>query len=85
MQKATGSYRTYSSPVKTATLVPEFAVEDMSLGRTADLMPEFAVEDLSLGRTADLVSEFAAKHLPLSRTRMMLMNVQIYFMFKNVL
>ena len=37
-------------PSKTATLVPEFAVEDMPLGRTAALVPEFAVKDLSLGR-----------------------------------
>ena len=36
---------------KTATLVPEFAVEDLPLGRTAALMPEFAVNDLPLGRT----------------------------------
>ena len=37
-------------PVKTATLVPEFAVEDLPLGRTAALVPEFAVKELSLGR-----------------------------------
>ena len=35
-------------PSKTATSVPEFAVEDLPLGRTADLVPEFAVK---LGRT----------------------------------
>ena len=28
---------------KTATLVPEFAVEDLPLDRTAILVPEFAV------------------------------------------
>ena len=33
-------------PSKTATLVPEFAVEDLPLGRTAALVPEFAVKDL---------------------------------------
>ena len=38
-------------PRKTATLVPEFAVEDLPLGRTAALMPEFAVKVLPLGRT----------------------------------
>ena len=38
-------------PNKTATLVPEFAVEDMPLSRTAALVPEFAVKDLPLGRT----------------------------------
>ena len=37
-------------PIKTATLVPEFAVEDLPLGRTAALVPEFAVKDLPLGR-----------------------------------
>ena len=36
---------------KTATLVPEFAVEDLPLGRIAALVPEFALKDLSLGRT----------------------------------
>ena len=36
---------------KTATLVPEFKVEDLHLGRTAALVPEFAVKDLLLGRT----------------------------------
>ena len=29
---------------KTATLVPEFAVEDLHSGRTAALVPEFAVK-----------------------------------------
>ena len=38
---------------KTVTLVPEFAVEDLPVGRTAALVPEFAVKDLSLGRTLD--------------------------------
>ena len=33
-------------PSKTATLVPEFVVEDLPLGRTAAFMPEFAVKDL---------------------------------------
>ena len=41
----------YSSLVKLQTLVPEFAVEDLRLGRIAALMPEFAVKDLPLGRT----------------------------------
>ena len=31
-------------PNKTATLVPEFVVEDLTLGRTAALVPEFAVK-----------------------------------------
>ena len=38
-------------PSKTATLVPEFAVEDLSLGRTAALVPEFVLKDLPSGRT----------------------------------
>ena len=38
-------------PSKTTTLVPEFAVEDLPLGRTATLVPKFAVKDLPLGRT----------------------------------
>ena len=37
-------------PSKTATLVPEFAVEDLPLGRTVAFVPEFEVEDLPLGR-----------------------------------
>ena len=36
-------------PSKTATLVPEFAVEDLPLDRTATLVPAFAVQDLTLG------------------------------------
>ena len=38
-------------PSTTATLVPEFAVDDLPLGRTAALVPGFAVKDLPLGRT----------------------------------
>ena len=38
-------------PSKTATLVPEFAMEDLPLSSTATLVPELAVEDLPLGRT----------------------------------
>ena len=55
-------------PSKTATLVPEFAVEDLPLGRDEVLVPEFAVKYLPLGRPAVLVSEFAVKDLPLGRT-----------------
>ena len=39
-----------SIPSKSAAWVPEFAVEDLPLGRTAALVPEFAVKDLPLGR-----------------------------------
>ena len=38
-------------PSKTATLVPEFTVEDLPLERTATLVPAFAVKDVPLGRT----------------------------------
>ena len=38
MQKATGSYRTYSIPGKTVAFVPEFGVEDLPL---AELQPTF--------------------------------------------
>ena len=38
-------------PSKTATYVPEFAIEDLPLGRIAALVPEFAVKDLPLGTT----------------------------------
>ena len=51
MRKATGSYLTYSPPSKTATLVPEFVVEDLPLDKTATLVPTLAVKNLSLGRT----------------------------------
>ena len=48
VRKATGSYRTYSSLVK---LQPEFAMENLPLGRIAASVPEFAVKYLPLGRT----------------------------------
>ena len=38
-------------PSKPATLVLEFAVEDLPLDRNAALVPEFAVKVLPLGRT----------------------------------
>ena len=37
-------------PSKTASLVPEFAVEDLPLDRTATLVRAFTVIDLPLGR-----------------------------------
>ena len=40
---------------KSATVVPEIAVEDLPLGRTESLVPEFAVKDLPLGRTLFLL------------------------------
>ena len=44
MRTASGSYR------KTATLVPEFVVEDLPLSRTATLVPEVLVKNLPIGR-----------------------------------
>ena len=38
-------------PSKTATWVPEFAMENLPFDRIADVVPEFAVKDLFLGRT----------------------------------
>ena len=38
-------------PSKNGTKVPEFAVEDLPLGRIAALVPAFAVKDLLLGKT----------------------------------
>ena len=38
---------------KTATYAPEFAMEDLPLGRIAASVPEFAVKDLSLGQNTD--------------------------------
>ena len=38
-------------PTKTASLVPKFAVEDLTLGRTAALVPAFTVEKPAFGRT----------------------------------
>ena len=38
---------------KTATSVPEFAVEDLPLDKTATLVPAFAVKDLPMGTTHD--------------------------------
>ena len=55
MRKATRSYRTYSIPGKTAMLVPEFAVEDLPLGRNAASILALAVEDLPLGKTMMLM------------------------------
>ena len=42
-------------PSKTATKVPEFAMEDLSFGRIAVFVPEFPVKDLSLGRTLMMI------------------------------
>ena len=38
-------------PGKTATLVPEFAVEYLPLDRSATLVPGFVVKDFPLGKT----------------------------------
>ena len=49
-------------PSKTATLFPEFALEDLPFGRTAALVPEFAVKDLPLGRTLMMPSKVICLH-----------------------
>ena len=50
MQKETGKLPHLFIPIK---LQPEFAMEDLPLGRIVALVPEFAVKDLPLGRTPD--------------------------------
>ena len=40
---------------KTATLVPEFAMENLPLGRISALVPELVVKDLPLGRTLMMI------------------------------
>ena len=42
-------------PSKTATWVPDIAMEDLPLGRIAALVPEFAMKDLPLGRTVMMI------------------------------
>ena len=49
--ESTGKLPHLFIPSKTAPYVPEFAMEDLPLGRIAALVPEFAVKDLPLGRT----------------------------------
>ena len=49
--KSNGKLSNLFIPSKTATFVPELAVEDLSLSRIATLVPEFTVKDLPLGRT----------------------------------
>ena len=36
-------------PNKTSTLVPEFAMEELPLGRTAALVAQFSVKNLTFG------------------------------------
>ena len=49
-------------PNKTATLVPEFAVEDLPLDRTAALVSRFAVKDLHLGRALMMMMMMMMTH-----------------------
>ena len=44
-------------PSKTATLVTQFAVEDLPLDRTATLVPEFVVKDVPLAEDSDDTSK----------------------------
>ena len=45
-------------PSKTATYIPEFAMEDLPLGRIAALVLEFAAKDLPLGRTLMIIVNY---------------------------
>ena len=58
-------------PSKTATWVPEFAMEDLPLGRIAALVPEFAVKDLPLGRTLVMIYIYLLNdgHVLISKVR----------------
>ena len=49
--KSNGKLSHIFIPSKTATLVPEFAVEQLPLHRTTAWVPEYTVKDLTLGRT----------------------------------
>ena len=53
--KSSGKLPHLFIPNKTTILVPEFAMEDLPLGRIADLVPEFAVKDLPLSRTLIMI------------------------------
>ena len=54
MQKATGSYRTYSSLVKLQpNYVPEFAMEDLPSGRIAAFGACVCSEGPALGQNTD--------------------------------
>ena len=46
-------------PSKIATFVPEFVVEDLTLGRAAALVPEFALKILLLGRTLMIMNVYS--------------------------
>ena len=50
-------------PSKTATFVPEFAVEDLPLNRTATLVSAFAMKHLPLGRTLIMMISFIGRKL----------------------
>ena len=52
-------------PSKTATYVPEFAIEDLPFGRIAALVPEFAVKDLPLGITLMMIRIHSRKIIKL--------------------
>ena len=44
-------------PSKTATVGPQFALEDLPLDITSNLVPAFAVNDLPLGRTLMMIMQ----------------------------
>ena len=49
LKREWGAERHLFIPSESATMVPEFAVEDLPLDRIATLVPAFAVIDLPLG------------------------------------
>ena len=54
-------------PSKTATYFPEFAREDLPLGRIAALVPDFAMKDLPLGRTLMMMIICQCEGQPITR------------------
>ena len=51
--KSSGKLPHLFIPSETATLIPEFAVEDLPLGRTAAMAPEFRNKRPALGQNTD--------------------------------
>ena len=53
VRKPTGSLPHLYVPSKTATLIPEFAVKDLPLGRTSNLVPGYAVKTCPWAEQSD--------------------------------
>ena len=67
MLKSTGSYRIYSIPGKTAALIPEFAVEDLSSAELQPRFPRFRCRGVSgiLARGTRDVSPAVSRRFPM--------------------